>query len=92
MLSELFLLWERSVRATHLFLSDAEIRDIAAVVPDALQNVPRLAGAFGVQEVCVNEQNPQAVGFYAHEGFFPYKRTETDEAECPYPLLYMKRQ
>lgn len=43
------------------------------------------------QEVAVNEQNPQAVGFYEHLGFQTYKRTECDEEGNPYPLLYMKR-
>ena len=45
---------------------------------------------YDVQEVTVNEQNPQAVGFYEHLGFKTYKRTETDEEGNPYPLLYMK--
>ena len=43
------------------------------------------------QEVTVNEQNPQDVGFYEHLGFQTYKRTECDEEGNPYPLLYMKR-
>lgn len=43
------------------------------------------------QEVTVNEQNPQAVGFYEHLGFQTYKRTGCDEEGNPYPLLYMKR-
>lgn len=43
-----------------------------------------------VQEVTVNEQNPQAVGFYEHLGFQIYKRTDYDEEGNPYPLLYMK--
>ena len=42
-------------------------------------------------EVTVNEQNPQAVGFYEHLGFQTYKRTECDEEGNPYPLIYMKR-
>ena len=46
---------------------------------------------FGVTELTVNEQNPQAVGFYQHMGFETYKRTELDEEGRPYPLLYMKR-
>lgn len=43
------------------------------------------------QEVTVNEQNPQAVGFYEHLGFQTYKRTRCDEEGNPYPLIYMKR-
>ena len=38
----------------------------------------------------VNEQNPQAVGFYEHMGFETYQRTDHDEEGNPYPLLYMK--
>lgn len=45
---------------------------------------------YGVRELTVNEQNPQAVGFYEHLGFQTYKRTEYDEEGNPYPLLYMK--
>ena len=45
---------------------------------------------YGVQEVTVNEQNPQAVGFYEHLGFETYKRSEYDEEGNPYPLLYMR--
>lgn len=45
---------------------------------------------FDVKELTVNEQNPQAIGFYEHLGFVTYKRTELDEECQPYPLLYMK--
>lgn len=45
---------------------------------------------FDVNELTVNEQNPQAIGFYEHLGFVTYKRTELDEECQPYPLLYMK--
>lgn len=45
---------------------------------------------YGINEVTVNEQNPQAVGFYEHMGFVTYKRTDYDEEGNPYPLLYMK--
>ncbi len=45
---------------------------------------------FSVNWSTVNEQNPQAIGFYEHYGFKTYKRTDTDEEGGPYPLLYMK--
>lgn len=45
---------------------------------------------YGINGVTVNEQNPQAVGFYKHIGFETYKRTDFDEQGNPYPLLYMK--
>ena len=126
--------WESSVRATHLFLSDSEIKRIKKYVPQALNGIAHLViaedetgrpGAFmgiedgtlemlfispvergkglgkrllqygiknyGVERLAVNEQNPQAKGFYEHMGFQVYKRTDLDEQGNPYPLLYMKR-
>lgn len=44
---------------------------------------------FGVEWLAVNEQNPQAQGFYERMGFRVYKRTDFDEQGNPYPLLYM---
>lgn len=133
LLEALLGVWEDAVRATHLFLSEAEIRQIKDYVPQALMGVAHLVVAeeedgkpvafmgteghrlemlflanrergqglgrqllqygiahYGVQEVTVNEQNPQAVGFYQHMGFQTYKRTDLDEEGNPYPLLYMK--
>lgn len=130
LMQPLLTVWEASVRATHGFLSDAEVRKIRAYVPQALRDVPRLIVAeregghpigfmgvngqrlemlfllpeergaglgrrlltygirrCGIREVTVNEQNPQAVGFYTHMGFVPYKRTDRDEAGDPYPLV-----
>ena len=129
LIEQLTAVWEASVRATHLFLTDAEIVRIKGYVPQALGDVPHLVVAeqvpgqpvalmgiagerlemlflapdvrgkglcrellmrgirsCGVREVTVNEQNPQAVGFYAHMGF----TTDCDEAGDPYPLLYMR--
>lgn len=126
-------LWERSVKATHDFLSADEIEAIKEYVPQALGGVPVLVAAcseqqvmaafmgldgsriemlfvspeergkgigkaliqqaverYGAWEVTVNEQNPQAVGFYEHMGFTVYKRSDLDEQDNPYPLLYMK--
>lgn len=45
---------------------------------------------YSVNRLTVNEQNPQAKGFYEHMGFQVYRRTELDEQGNPYPLLYMK--
>ena len=124
--------WENSVRATHLFLSDREIRNIKEYVPQALREVAHLLIAedeagrpvafmgvekgslemlfiapdergkglgknlirygienYGVERLTVNEQNPQARGFYEHMGFRVYKRTDFDEQGNLYPLLYM---
>ena len=133
LLSRLLTVWERSVRATHHFLSESEIARIRGYVPQALGGVAQLlvaqdeagrAVAFmgvqdgalemlfidpdergkglgkrllrygvercGVERLTVNEQNPQAVGFYKHMGFQTYRRTERDEQGGPYPLLYMR--
>ncbi len=45
---------------------------------------------YSVNELAVNEQNPNAKGFYEYMGFKTYKRTELDEQGNPYPILYMK--
>ena len=132
LVGQLVNVWERSVRATHTFLSEAEVAEIKPFVPQALTGVETLVvaekdgvpvGFMGVQdgrlemlfldpaerghglgrrllehgverldvtELTVNEQNPQAVGFYEHLGFKTYRRTETDEEGRPYPLLYMR--
>ena len=133
LVSSLLAVWEGSVRATHLFLSESEIEKIKEYVPQALSGVKHLVIAtnelkqpvaltgvanesleilfvspdergrgigkklinygienYGVKELAVNEQNPQARGFYEHMGFKVYKRTDLDEQGDPYPLLYMK--
>ena len=40
--------------------------------------------------VDVNEQNPQAVGFYLHYGFVQTGRSPLDGEGRPFPLLHMK--
>ena len=45
---------------------------------------------YNIDELVVNEQNPNAKGFYEHLGFRVYKRSETDEQGNSYPILYMK--
>ena len=134
LIEKLLRVWEDSVRATHIFLSDGEVINIREYVPQALTGIAHLiiaeddageAVAFmGIQEgslemlfienaqrskglgrklleygiekhaverLAVNEQNPQAKGFYEHMGFAVYKRTDLDEQGNPYPLLYMSR-
>ncbi|GAA1824466.1 GNAT family N-acetyltransferase [Nesterenkonia flava] len=43
-----------------------------------------------VSEVDVNEQNPQAVGFYLSRGFQQVGRSEMDGSDLPYPLLHLR--
>ena len=45
----------------------------------------------GTDEVDVNEQNGQAVGFYLHAGFKVIGRSELDGQGQPFPLLHLKR-
>lgn len=133
LLRQLLEIWEHSVRATHLFLSESEIDSIKRYVPQALKAIPHLIIAeeesgspvafmgvdgqklemlfiapeargkgygkrllqYGIEshdvhELAVNEQNPQAKGFYERMGFQVYKRTDRDEQGNPYPLLYMR--
>lgn len=45
---------------------------------------------FGANEVDVNEQNPQGVGFYQHKGFVQVGRSELDGQGNPFPLLHMR--
>ena len=46
----------------------------------------------GVTRVDVNEQNPQAVGFYQHMGFQIISRSETDGLGKPYPILHLEKR
>ena len=45
LIQELLDVWEKSVRATHLFLSDSEIKRIREYVPQALKGVANLVVA-----------------------------------------------
>jgi putative acetyltransferase len=45
---------------------------------------------FGIRELDVNEQNPQALGFYLKHGFDVVSRTEIDGLGQPYPMLRMR--
>lgn len=52
---------------------------------------------YGIQEfqlsrLDVNEQNPEARGFYEHMGFCVCGRAETDGMGNPYPILHMERR
>ncbi|MEE0727505.1 MAG: GNAT family N-acetyltransferase, partial [Clostridium saudiense] len=42
LIEQLLKVWESSVRATHLFLSENEIENIKKDVPQALKEIPHL--------------------------------------------------
>ena len=46
--------------------------------------------ALGATKLDVNEQNPQAVGFYRRMGFEVAGRSELDGTGKPFPLLHMQ--
>lgn len=50
LLDSLLILWENSVRNTHLFLSESDILEIKKYVPEALKNVPQLIIATDSQD------------------------------------------
>jgi putative acetyltransferase len=134
--STLLDIWERSVRATHGFLTDADIDDLRPDVDVALRSEAigwwiltsaneGVIGFLGFVDpaiealfidpkhhrhgagrrlvahaqslatqpltVDVNEQNPEAVQFYAALGFRIVGRSPTDSAGRPFPLLHMRR-
>ena len=45
---------------------------------------------YGVNDLAVNEDNPQAKGFYEYMRFKVYQRNELDDQGNPYPVLYMR--
>lgn len=130
---ELAEIWEASVRATHDFLPEQNIRALKPQVRELyMPQIPMLlaSGEAGeplgfigchenriemlfvepescgtgvgkqllqyaiehlqVDEVDVNEQNPQGVGFYLHMGFEQTARSELDGEGNPFPLLHLK--
>lgn len=46
----LHTVWDRSVRATHTFLSDAQITSISACIPGYIAAVPHLVAAFDADD------------------------------------------
>jgi putative acetyltransferase len=47
---------------------------------------------FGISELDVNEQNPQALAFYRQQGFEVIRRSDVDGLGQPYPILRMRLQ
>lgn len=125
--------WEASVRATHDFVSEDDLRFFKPLVGEELARLEQVAGlrddagrllgftavengkvemlfldpavrgqgggrlllahavsAFAATSLDVNEQNPQAVGFYLHCGFEVVGRSDLDGLGKPYPLLHLR--
>ncbi|MFC3032656.1 GNAT family N-acetyltransferase [Pseudoalteromonas fenneropenaei] len=130
---ELLAVWEDSVRATHDFISEADIAYFKPIIineafphvtlwciENALSQIVGFIGVAGqkvemlfvlsayrgkgigrellnyakahaaVTLVDVNEQNPQAVGFYQAQGFEVYDRSPLDDMGKPFPILRMR--
>ncbi|WP_431223139.1 acetyltransferase [Serratia sp. L9] len=130
---QLIEIWQRSVRATHHFLSETDIaRLYPLILNDYLPAVSVWVAEDQTGQPCgfigldgnriemlfvdaerrgegigkallakaatmhdellldVNEQNPQALGFYQHYGFTQTGRSERDGQGKPFPLLHMK--
>lgn len=132
LVAQLAAVWERSVRATHGFLTEADIAGMRPEVPTYIREVAQLTVAFeggapigfagvedgslemlfvdaaargrgvgkallrhaverqGARRLDCNEQNPQARGFYEHEGFRVVGRSARDGAGRSFPLLHME--
>jgi putative acetyltransferase len=129
---ELLALWERSVRASHHFLTDDDIAFFRPLIVDGLLSLDHLLGyrdasgtlrafigvqgdkmealfvdptvhrqgigtrlaRFGIEElgvtaVDVNEQNPDALGFYEALGFAVVGRSPLDSTGKPFPILHL---
>ena len=126
-------IWEKSVRATHDFLPEENIKSLKPLILEHYFDVvdlrvvkndsDNIIGFIGVAEanvemlfiapafrnsglgslllknaiehqsaskVDVNEQNPDAVGFYKHLGFKVIGRSPLDSQGNPFPLLHME--
>ena len=99
LMTALLAVWEKSVRATHTFLSEEEIEHIKTYVPTAFHSVQHLLTAETASGEPVAFMGitgdrlemlfllPEVRG---HLGFVTYRRTDHDEEGNPYPLLYLK--
>ncbi len=53
LMEQLLIVWENSVKATHLFLSEGEIENIRKYVPQALKEIPFLIVAENEDQIPV---------------------------------------
>lgn len=134
---ELIEIWEVSVRATHLFLSEDDIAfykpivlkytlpdiELFGVIADKTKQNQKILGFVGISKekvemlflrpeyrnqglgrrliefalnefkiynIDVNEENPNALGFYLHMGYRIKSRDELDGNGKPHPILHLE--
>ncbi|ENM5740417.1 GNAT family N-acetyltransferase [Vibrio mimicus] len=130
--AEMLNVWENSVRATHDFITEEDIKFFKPIIIEqafpavTLRCVKNESGSIlgfvgthdakvemlfildevrgkgigkvllqhaieqlGATTVDVNEQNPQAVGFYERMGFKVTSRSPLDDMGKPFPILHM---
>ncbi|TVM15168.1 GNAT family N-acetyltransferase [Oceanidesulfovibrio indonesiensis] len=131
--AEILVVWEKSVRATHHFLSEEDIESFKPLILSEFlpavalfclkDDSDRIHGFLGTSEeniemlfldpnsrgkgygrmlldfaikdlsassVDVNEQNPEALGFYEHMGFVVAARSPVDGMGKPFAILHMR--
>lgn len=91
---KLFIAEENEIPVAFMGIEDGSLEMLFIASEEMGKGIGRILlqhgiGNHGVNRLTVNEQNPQARGFYEHMGFHVYKRTELDGQGDPYPLLYM---
>lgn len=94
--AEIWVAERDGAAAAFLGLDGAEIATLFVDAAWRGQRVGRALVAFALERgadwVQVNEQNPQAVGFYEAMGFAQAGRSPVDSAGRPFPLLTLKRK
>lgn len=95
--SRLLISWHPETQQPVAFMGiDAPRLEMLFVAPAARgQGLGRQCLQYAIQyedvtELDVNEQNPQAIGFYEHLGFKTVQRFELDGQGNPYPIFTMR--
>ena len=90
--------WEASVRASHHFLTEDDIRSLCPQAEEAIRQIETLwvvedenvrIGFMGIQSGKI--EYPAAVKFYEQMGFRTFRRVSPYDQGNPFPILSMKR-